>query len=407
MKRSSKPSSKVSPSANNPRGLLLTFAFVALGIWAIYVNFGEWFSSRFIPTNDYASSDSLLTELANMAGLGDQDPAVSLGQMTTEEKTARLVQQLTEVLPDHQENGLTSNSTTIDSLMSSLPVLGPVPTDGIQPLFKMKHQGGDAIFALACNYPKLFYQRFVGSLRKSGYEGDIVLAVSPIKKMKPGVEKYLKQTKVLSYAFDVDCIGKDNCKLRDDFLGYPDPRPHRTFANIRYALYEYWLQYYSAQSYILILDFRDTFFQKDPFEEFGPVKLRKPNIYDLKLYAENAKVKSIGNCVYNSLWIGRCFGKPALAELKNQPVLCSGSTLGSFIAIKYYVRTMLRSMDTVKCWLKGIESDQGYQNYLFYHGHFNPPAGIQGNVTAFQQGDGIVNTIGAMNGKRLVCLCRT
>jgi hypothetical protein len=44
-------------------------------------------------------------------------------------------------------------------------------------------------------------------------------------------------------------------------LGYPDPRPHRTFANIRYALYEYWLRHYSDQSYILILDFRDTFFQ--------------------------------------------------------------------------------------------------------------------------------------------------
>lgn len=398
-KRPSKQTSKTPASGSSPRSLLLTAAFVVLGVWAIYVNFGERFSSKLIPNNDYASSDSLLTELANMAGMGD--PAVSLGQMTAEEKTARIVQQLTEVLPDQQETKLSSNSSSLESLMSSLPVLGPVPTDGIQPLFKMKHQGGDAIFALACNYPKLFYQRFVGSLRKSGYDGDVVLAVSPIKKMKPGVEKYLKLTKVISYAFDVDCIGKDNCKLRDDFLGYPDPRPHRTFANIRYALYEYWLQYYSSQSYILILDFRDTFFQKDPFQEFGPVKARKP-VYDLKLYAENAKVKTIGNCVYNSLWIGRCFGKPALAELKTNPVLCSGSTLGSFYAIKYYVRTMLRSMDTVRCWLKGIESDQGYQNYLYYHGHFNPPPGIEGNVTAFQQGDGIVNTIGAMNGKRFV-----
>lgn len=56
-------------------------------------------------------------------------------------------------------------------------------------------------------------------------------------------------------------------------------------------------------------------------------------------------------------------------------------------------------MDTVKCWLKGIESDQGYQNYLFYNGHFNTE---MGNATLFHQGTGVVNTVGAMNGYRYV-----
>lgn len=134
-------------------------------------------------------------------------------------------------------------------------VTGAVPLNGV------KHQGGDAIFALACNYPKNSYQRFVGSLRKYGYNGDIVLAVSPPGKMKPGVEEYVKETGVVAYGFEVDCAGPDNCKLKDEFLGYPEPRPFRTFANIRYALYEYWLTHYNPQSYILILDFRDTFFQ--------------------------------------------------------------------------------------------------------------------------------------------------
>lgn len=85
--------------------------------------------------------------------------------------------------------------------------------------------------------------------------------------------------------------------------------------------------------------------------------------------------------------------------MKDKAVICSGSTLGSYTAIDYYIRTMLRSMDTVKCWLKGIESDQGYQNYLFYNGHFNDPKGA-GNATLFMQGEGVVNTIGAMNGFR-------
>jgi hypothetical protein len=180
---------------------------------------------------------------------------------------------------------------------------------------------------------QVYYQRFVGSLRKYGYEDDIVLAVTPIAKMKPGVEEYLQETKALAYAFEVDCQGTDNCQLKDEFLGYPDPRPHRTFANIRYALYEYWLRHYSSLSYILILDFRDTFFQAHPFAAFGSYLGRTTPKYELHMYAENYEVKNIGLCVFNSNWIKTCFGKEALQKLKQNPVICSGSTLGSFPAI--------------------------------------------------------------------------
>ena len=134
----------------------------------------------------------------------------------------------------------------------------------------------------------------------------------------------------------------------------------------------------------------------NPFGALGLVSTRTPK-YDLRMFAENYLVKSIGKCVYNSLWVGRCFGKEALKKIKSEAVICSGSTLGSYQSIHFYVRTMLASMDTVKCWLKGIESDQGYQNYLFYNGHFNTD---QGNATLFYQGEGVVNTIGALNGFR-------
>lgn len=134
----------------------------------------------------------------------------------------------------------------------------------------------------------------------------------------------------------------------------------------------------------------------NPFGALGLVSARTP-VYDLRMFAENYKVKSIGKCVFNSLWIGRCFGKEALKGLKKEAVICSGSTMGSYQSVHFYIKTMLKSMDSVKCWLKGIESDQGYQNYLFYNGHFNTESG---NATLFYQGDGVVNTIGAMNGFR-------
>lgn len=276
------------------------------------------------------------------------------------------------------------------------PVMGPPVLNGSKPLFGFTHKGTDAIMALACKYPVQFYKRFVGTLRKFGFEEDIVLAVSTVETMKPGVEQYLKDKHVLSYAFDVECAGKDNCRFTDSFLGYPDPREYRTFANIRYALYEYWLQQYEPRSYVLILDFRDTFFQGNPMGEHPPFPERIPK-YDLRVFAENYKVKQIENCVFNSMWVRKCFGKVAYESVKKNAVLCSGSTYGSYPAITHYVRTMLSSFDKVQCWKKGIESDQGYQSYLFYSGAFNTE---DGNATKFDQGDGVVNTIGALNGFR-------
>ena len=134
----------------------------------------------------------------------------------------------------------------------------------------------------------------------------------------------------------------------------------------------------------------------NPFSALGPVATRTPTC-DLRMYAENYKVKNIGICVFNSMWVERCFGTPALEHIQKEAVICSGSTMGSYQSIYYYVKTMLKSMDAVKCWKQGIESDQGYQSYLFYNGHFNTN---QGNATLSLQGEGVVNTIGALNGAR-------
>jgi hypothetical protein len=114
-------------------------------------------------------------------------------------------------------------------------------------------------------------------------------------------------------------------------------------------------------------------------------------------YVELSQVKNIEKCVFNSMWVRKCFGPNAFESIKHLAVICSGSTYGSYLGITHYVRTMLNSMDTVQCWKKGIESDQGYQNYLFYTGAFDTPLG---NATKFDQGEGVVNTIGAMNGFR-------
>lgn len=220
--------------------------------WALYVNFHPRFDRPAEPIKKLTpEQEAILSGLANHP---EPHPVIKEPEVMKPKPEIPVVK-----MPEVKPAPVVAKRPKI--VIPELPVLGPVVTNGAQPLYGIKHKGTDAIFALACNYPKLYYQRFVGSLRKVGYNEDIVLAVSPEEKMKPGIKEYVKATNIVAYAFDVDCAGTDNCKLKDDFLGYPDPRPHRTFANIRYALYEYWLKHYTENSYILILDFRDTFFQ--------------------------------------------------------------------------------------------------------------------------------------------------
>jgi hypothetical protein len=146
---------------------------VILVPWALYVNFHPRF-------------DNMSTGAAPIK----EDPH-GLGQLKVTEiqttdsrpRTSPVDTKPTKIIP----TGSGSKKTQPKWEIPTLPVLGPVVTNGAQPLYDIKHKGTDAIFALACNYPKLYYQRFVGSLRKVGYTEDIVLAVSPEEKMKPGV----------------------------------------------------------------------------------------------------------------------------------------------------------------------------------------------------------------------------
>ena len=196
------------------KGIAICMVIIILP-WAFYVNFHPKFE--------------------NIANLTGHQAATDLGQLpTTSTKTeAAALLPVSKGVTQTPRSPVKVQPSSNSLVFPDLPVLGPDPAHGAEPLFGVKHKGTDAIFALACNYPPIYYKRFVGSLRKFGYNEDIVLAVSPVVKMKAGVEAYLKETNVVAYGFDVDCKGTDNCQLKDDFLGYPDPRPYRTFANIR------------------------------------------------------------------------------------------------------------------------------------------------------------------------------
>merc|ERR1711924_139586 len=163
-----------------------------------------------------------------------------------------------------------------------------------------------------------------------------------------------------------------------------------------YEMYRTWLSYYEPTSWGIVFDFRDTFFQRDPFTLVD----RSSKAPNLHLFAENRQVKRVGNCIFNSGWL-RCWGKETPKKFANNSVVCSGSTMGSVPALKRYTERMVKEMDKMKCHATPArtESDQGYHNYLYDTGELAKLPGVR--VTHHEQGHGIVNTIGAMNGFRV------
>lgn len=79
--------------------------------------------------------------------------------------------------------------------------------------------------------------------------------------------------------------------------------------------------------------------------------------------------------------------------MKEKVVLCSGSYSGPRDLIMGFERALLDDVDASQCHKKGVPSDQGYLNKLFFSGE------LMGAVVQ-ERGVGLVNTVGSMDGSR-------
>ena len=78
--------------------------------------------------------------------------------------------------------------------------------------------------------------------------------------------------------------------------------------------------------------------------------------------------------------------------LRDHPVLCSGSYFATRAGMIDMETELLNEVRYAKCHEKGVSSDQGYVNYLYWTGRL-PYA------THEIRGQGIVNTVGSLMGK--------
>ena len=72
----------------------------------------------------------------------------------------------------------------------------------------------------------------------------------------------------------------------------------------RYEMYRTWLSYYEPTSWGIVFDFRDTFFQRDPFTLVDR-SAKAPNLH---LFAENRKSKRSGQ-LHLQQWLVEMLGQ--------------------------------------------------------------------------------------------------
>jgi hypothetical protein len=147
----------------------------------------------------------------------------------------------------------------------------------------------DAIFLFAAEYSLNTYILFLSSLRETGYDGDVVLAISKHDYNDQKIRDYLEaDPHAIVYVIEYTCFnfemeqvdsvkgGMRVCQCdflygrkksgSDDVDPLKDPREARTVATTRYEIYSIWADHYAKHSWLMLIDARDTVFQSNPFE---------------------------------------------------------------------------------------------------------------------------------------------
>lgn len=163
-------------------------------------------------------------------------------------------------------------------------MLGEDSLPFLEPTYGKHRADADAVFVFAAEYGLNTYICFVESLRKTGFTGDIVFAVSILDMKEKGVEPYLRNSpNIITYVLELNCFnaemeattsakgGMRVCQLDHlyaDAAGKPleDPREARTIATTRYELYWLWCLHYQPHVWVMLLDARDSYFQTNPFD---------------------------------------------------------------------------------------------------------------------------------------------
>jgi len=170
------------------------------------------------------------------------------------------------------------------------------------------------VLAACVNYHNYVARPFVESLLKTGYDDDY---------------KVLKWRHPVKHEWPVDIY-----RLHL-FLAYLQKFPKK----------------YDT---VIIFDIRDIVFQKDP---------RGIKHSELDCYLEDDSM-TIGSCPLNSKGIRDSYGEDALGIIKDKPISCSGTMIGTQQGIEYYLRSVID--EATRMGFRYWGAHQWIHNYLIH-----------------------------------------
>mmetsp|Transcript_8929 Transcript_8929/g.12706 ORF Transcript_8929/g.12706 Transcript_8929/m.12706 type:complete len:466 (+) Transcript_8929:133-1530(+) len=305
-------------------------------------------------------------------------------------------QQLHHQQLDHSASSDSNSNSTSDSIDTSINTSTVTPTSHNDPdLHKTA-----TVMAMATGYSVSDYRRYVGSLRKTGYEGNIILVVAPdigrseeeyLTRMNVTMHK-VQHTKCTHNAFQNAKESSQKNGHTMELLTCVHPYPKLKHRWARFPLLRDLLKDCGGKPNpsetcggpVLISDMRDTFFQRNPF---GP---EAPIVQGLQVFEEHYTIRT-------THWLVNW----PLGDCKNvhydEPMLCSGTTIGTRQAMLDYLEIfhgeMMVWMEDTNCHFEINGDDQTIHNYLYYSGMLQ---NVTGGVHAVKNRDGLVHTVGAL-----------
>lgn len=222
----------------------------------------------------------------------------------------------------------------------------------------------DIIVSIATGYKHIAeYRQFIATLRRTGATCPILLGISDGPEYEP-VKRYLLENAV------------------NYFIVPPISPGHKVANGYRFAQYKLWLRDLDFR-YALLIDFRDAYFQRDPFADIG-VFMQDCDLYLMSEF----QLLTIGNHPnkMNYDWVAKAFGKPIADAISDKVILNSGAILGTRHAIMIF----LDSIVEVTSQQNYEFADQGTLNYLAHSGLLDRC----GRIKITRAGQSLVNNCG-------------
>ena len=163
------------------------------------------------------------------------------------------------------------------------------------------------------------------------------------------------------------------------------PLPNGTHLGVRGNRYIGYAEICEMYDWCLATDFRDVFFQLDPFTGIDDF-----NAYDIILSEEDRRAK-IGTSYMNNFWLNSCWPN-AMQHFKDKYIICSGTIYATPAGMNIIKDALLSEMNVSANKKNCSARDQGHLNYLYYTDR------LGGRVRVQERGAGYVNTV-AQTGK--------